>query len=509
MKIPAALAGLGLLVAAPLDAQRVTKDPAPPGGDTAWFAALAMGDTIAREGFTRSPARLEGTLYVRRPQQLTVGYTGFLRPGARGDSLVVRSTRGEASATSTIRVQGDTLPFLNMSVGILDWIVRRARAAGGAPGVVPLHGLGQPAAARVTFAGDSAVLDLMGAQMRIALAPDGGFAGATVPAQGVRFVRTTRPAATGAGAVAADPYGAPAGAPYTAENVTLRTPAGITLAGTLTLPAGAGAARRAPVVVLISGSGPQNRDSELMGMAGYRIFRQFADSLGRRGVGVLRLDDRGTGGSDRGPADVTSADFANDIRAAIEWLRRRPDVDAGRLGLAGHSEGGLIAALVAAEDPRIAAVALLATASRPGRELSAHQRRMVIAHTPGIPAAARDSVFRATQAAADSAAQAMAWTRYWWTFDPRPTLRRVRAPVLVLHGETDAQVPVAQGEELAAVLREAGNRDVTVRRFPGVNHLFLEDPSGYWGGYAALPSRTVPAAVVGALADWLADRLRA
>src|SRR5688572_4623625 len=165
--------------------------------------------------------------------------------------------------------------------------------------------------------------------------------------------------AGGAAAQAPD-YSAPANAPYTATNVTVQTPMGHTLAGTLTLPRGASSARPVGAIVTITGSGAQERDSRLGGVQGYQPFRQYADSLARRGIAVLRMDDRGTGASKGTHRGSTSADFAEDIRAGLAYLRTRPEIDSTRLGLAGHSEGALIANLVAAKEPSLRAIVLLA-----------------------------------------------------------------------------------------------------------------------------------------------------
>ena len=149
-------------------------------------------------------------------------------------------------------------------------------------------------------------------------------------------------AARGAGpAVVKVDYSAPPGAPYEAIAVTVPSPAGHTLAGTLTLPKGASRAHPVAAIVTITGSGPEDRDEALPGVDGYRPFRQFADSLGRRGIAVLRMDDRGYGESTGKHKGATSADFADDIRAGLAYLRTRPEIDAKRLGLLGHSEGGL------------------------------------------------------------------------------------------------------------------------------------------------------------------------
>ena len=516
--------------AVPAAAQRVAKAAAPR-PDTTYWAVVLNADTLATETVIRTPARLEGDLRILRPRPMAVHYVMALRPDGTVDSMQTTTVDADVVARGTIVIRGDTalltmmapgltaprtdrvavphatLPFINLSAGALDLLFRRARAAGGDTVAIPLLAGPRILPAQVRFIGaDSALLDV-GVQLRSAVAADGAFEGAVVPSQGVRFIRL---AARAVSRGATTSYAAPADAPYTAQDVTIRTAGGIALAGTLTVPRTANTQRRAPVVVTISGSGPQDRDSELAGITGYRIFRELADTLGRRGIGVLRLDDRGVGGSAAGPATATTADLADDVRAAIAWLRARPEVDGARLGLLGHSEGGIIAPMVAAEDSLVRAIAVLAAPSRPGHELSAHQRRYALEHDSRVAAAARDSVFRVTQAQADSMirrADGNAWTRFWWSYDPRAVLRRVRAPVLVLHGETDRQVPIAQAEELASLLRASGNPDVTLRRFPGVNHLFLEDPSGHWNGYATLPSKRVPGVVRGALADWFASRL--
>jgi hypothetical protein len=303
-------------------------------------------------------------------------------------------------------------------------------------------------------------------------------------------------------------YSAPAGAPYTAEQVSVSTPAGHTLAGTLTLPKDA--AGRVPAVVLITGSGSQDRDSGIPGITGYRFFRQIADSLSRRGIAVLRLDDRGWGASGGDPSRATTADLADDTRAAVAWLRARVEVDPARIGLVGHSEGGIIAPMVAADDGRIAAVALLAGQGWTGRRTSDYQLRRAWTGM-GMSEARMDSMKAINDPLREQQAAQVPWVRFWMDFDPAPTLRRVRVPALVLQGGTDWQVAPEQADAIADALREGGNRDVTVRLFPGLNHLFLADPAGTPdpSTYATLPSRQVPAEVLGALADWLAERLRA
>ena len=139
----------------------------------------------------------------------------------------------------------------------------------------------------------------------------------------------------------------------------MKTPAGHTLAGTLTLPKGASRTKPVSAIVTVTGSGAQDRD-ENIGLPGFRPFRQLADSLGRRGIAVLRMDDRGTGSSGGTFKGSTSADFAEDVRAGLAYLRTRPEIRADRLGVLGHSEGALIAPMVAEKEPTLRAIVLLA-----------------------------------------------------------------------------------------------------------------------------------------------------
>jgi dienelactone hydrolase len=303
-------------------------------------------------------------------------------------------------------------------------------------------------------------------------------------------------------------YSAPADAPYTALDVIVPTPAGHTLAGTLTVPVdGPG---RHPAVVLITGSGLQDRDAAVSVIPGYRFFGQIADTLGRRGIAVLRLDDRGWGGSGGDVSAATTEDLAADIRAAVEWLRGRPEIDSARIGLVGHSEGAMIAPMLAVADPGLRALALLAGPAWPGRRILDFQLRDAL-RGQGLAGAALDSAFAKAAAERDATFGAVPWVRWFMEYDPLPAARRVRAPVLVLHGQTDRQVTAEQAEELGAAILEGGSTDVTVTVFPELNHLFLHDPVGTAdpAHYARLPSKQVPAEVLGALADWLVERLGA
>jgi hypothetical protein len=259
---------------------------------------------------------------------------------------------------------------------------------------------------------------------------------------------------------------------------------------------------------MITGSGPEDRDEALPAIsAEYRPFREIADTLSRRGIAVLRLDDRGVGGSEAGPPTATSADYADDVRAALAWLRTRPEIDPARLGLVGHSEGGMIAPMVAASDPRLRGMVLIAGPASRGLDIVHGQLRYLLGQDSTLATAQRDSLTRLALAQADSAYRAPGWKAFFATYDPLRTARRVRTPTLILQGETDRQVPLAEAEILARAMRSGGNRTVMVRTFPRLNHLMLEDPSGNPLRYQALPSFHVRSDLRGTLADWLARTL--
>lgn len=308
-------------------------------------------------------------------------------------------------------------------------------------------------------------------------------------------------------------YRAPAGAPYTAEEVRIpvRIEAGDTfsLAGTLTLPLGARGLT--PVVLTISGSGRQPRNEDLWPLLpDYRPFAEIAERLARSGIGVLRYDDRGTGASGGGETEATTGDYAKEVAQIVAWLRSRGGVDPSRIGLLGHSEGGAIGPLVAADDPRIAAVVILAGPGKTGRAILQDQFRWPIEHAPGLPAAERARQLAEVDKNVADWAAANSWTRWFADYDPLPVARRVRQPVLILQGALDRQVFVGQADTLAAAIRAAGNRDVTLKIYPRLNHLFLPtEGDGSPADYPGLPQRTLPVDLLDTIAVWLRVRLKA
>lgn len=429
---------------------------------------------------------------------------------AARDSLVATRIRGADTARRTLtarRVDG-VLPTQTLSV-----IAEAMHRAAGRDTTFRFLPMGADTAMTMTVrhSGDTTFTTLMGITSYALRAAARG-ATIEIPAQRVSAVvwngRDSLPPLAGLRRPTPD-YRAPVGAPYQAEDVRIpiHTMAGDTfsLAGTLTLPA---AGRRAPVVITISGSGQQLRNEDLWPLLpDYAPFAEIADRLGRAGIGVLRYDDRGVGGS--GGALGTSADYADDVRQIVAWLRARSGVMPGRIALLGHSEGGLIGPLVAADDPRVAAVVIMAGPGKGGRAIVHDQLRRPIEQAVGLPADERARQLADVDRQVNAWVQMNPWTRWFADYDPLAVARRLRQPVFILHGALDRQVSVGQADTLAAAIRAAGNRDVTLKVYPRLNHLFLPtDGDGSPADYPGLPQRTLPGDVLDTLAAWLLARLK-
>ncbi|HET9713205.1 MAG TPA: alpha/beta fold hydrolase [Pyrinomonadaceae bacterium] len=303
-------------------------------------------------------------------------------------------------------------------------------------------------------------------------------------------------------------YSAPADAPYIAEEVVVKTTAGHMLAGTLTLPKDASRTKPVSAIVTVTGSGPQDRD-ENIGLQGFRPFRQLADSLGRRGIAVLRMDDRGTGASGGTFKGSTSADFAEDVRAGLAYLRTRPEIRADSLAVLGHSEGAIIAPMVAEKEPTLRAIVLLAGIAQPGRTALHFQLKNQIEHNSKLTPEMRDSQIAEIPNRIDALIAADPWMKFFLTYDPAPTMRRGKTPVLILTGSRDQQAVPEQVALQEAAFKEGGNKDVTARVLPDLNHLFVQDTDGFPGNYAKLPPPLMMRAdAVEMITEWLAQRLR-
>jgi dienelactone hydrolase len=514
----APLAVAALTLSAPLRAQ----SPSP----VTFVYLRGAADTLGTEIITASGARMKGVLQMRgqpriewehQQTSMTLGAlhlrvmapppstdTAALQEATftvRRDSLLVDiNTNGKTQRQAVQVPVPDLVPLINASVLHASFIAAYGERRKLETIPIVLTTGAQSGNARLQMQGDTSVLTLGSVAMRILRAPDGLPSEIRIPVQGSRVVR-----ASGAVKVSSRlDYSAPANAPYTAEAVTIPTGKGFTLAGTLTRPRGVS---RMPVVVTISGSGPQERDSRLL--PEYALFREIADTLGRRGVAVLRYDDRGVGESTgrESAMRATSADFADDVRAVIAYLRTRPDVDPDRIMLAGHSEGGFIAPMVAATDAKLRGIALLAGPAYTGRRVMLEQNKRAVEAAPIAPQT-RDSILRSVPSQLDALGRDNPWMAFFMRHDPLVTARQVKQPVLILQGATDTQVTPEQADTLAAALKAAGNARVTMRVYPETNHLFLKDADGDSQGYTKLASYRVRRDVLGLLADWAVQTLR-
>ena len=333
---------------------------------------------------------------------------------------------------------------------------------------------------------------------------------------------------------------------YLAEDVTYPNPdGGHTMAGTFTRPTAGGPF---PAVILISGSGPQNRNEELMG---HRPFLVLADHLTRRGIAVLRYDDRGVGESTGRFATATTPDFASDALAAVAYLKTRDDVNPTAIGLAGHSEGGVVAPIAATQSDDISYIVLMAGTgvngerilyaqaalilraggateeaiasnrarqerifavlkSEPDRERAGQQIEAIIrasletaSDEELAQAGVTDSASAETVVAAQVQQVNTPWFRYFLTYEPAEMIEQVTVPVLAINGEKDLQVPWEENlREIEAALQRGGNTRYEIHSFPDLNHLFQHSETGAPSEYQAI-EETWSVEVMEVIADWI------
>lgn len=332
--------------------------------------------------------------------------------------------------------------------------------------------------------------------------------------------------------------------PYQEEEVIFENhAAGIKLAGTLTRPK---VDNPVAAVVLVSMSGPQDRDETEFG---HKPFLVLADYLTRQGVAVLRYDDRGIGKSTGSFLGSTTADFAGDARAAIDYLKTRKEINPGKIGLLGHSEGGVIVPMVAAKSPDVAFAVLVCGSALPGAATALIQTPLML-QTAGNTekqirfnmaiqekfidilkqekddAAAAEKMRQAVQQEFDKldekgkeevlgirkgfeqllAPQTYPWHRFFLQHDPRPDLAKISCPVLALFGEHDVEVPPkAHMPEMEKALRAGGNRDVTITQIPQANHMLQKSASGGMYEYCAIPETMAPEALE-LIGNWIRQK---
>jgi len=505
--------------------------------DRGAFVALNGTDTVVVDKFFRTADTLRGSVSLKG--QARVDYVVALGPENTVRTMAIKQFKwgaapGEAPTAEVFTtIQGDSVifqmagntvrvgtkagavPSFGNSFAIGELFTRRARASGGSgdyPYLAINGGVTLPLTVRPIGA-DSMAIAIAGQEQRFKVDATGRMIGGFVVGQPVIITRVGEAEAAKItfGTVVSKPaekpdYSAPRGAPYTAEEVSFKGPGGITLGGTLTKPMNA----RGPVpaVVTITGSGQQDRDEYIPLVGGLRVFRQVADTLSRVGIAVLRLDDRGLGASTGSFANSNTADFADDTRAALAYLRSRPDIDPNRLALIGHSEGGMIAPMVAATDPKLRAIAIMAGPADKMIDIILEQNKWVADHNPKMTQAQRDSVLAETRVALAPERQFAPALKFWMSYDPAPAAKQVKAATLILQGETDRQVPAGNATKLAALIRLGGNKDVTVRIFPATDHLFLEDSTGdFLDMYKHVKTNKVSPVILGAMADWLVLKL--
>jgi len=328
--------------------------------------------------------------------------------------------------------------------------------------------------------------------------------------------------------------------PYSSEDVTFPNDKfNINLAGTLTIPAGKGPF---PAVIMITGSGPQNRNEEIMG---HKPFMVIADYLSRNGIAVLRYDDRGVAKSQGSQLNATSADFATDAEAAYNFLKNNPKIKSRSIGLMGHSEGGLIAPIVASINPGIGFIVSLAGPGVTGQQIIIRQQQD-IGKLSGVnenqikkatetnkklfavlrkekdnkkaevkilaiykeilekeKTSKEDTEKAVNQLKATFGAATYTWFRYFMFTDAADYWKKVKCPVLALNGEKDLQVSAT--ENLPAIekaLKSTGNMSVKIVKFPGLNHLFQHSKTGLPSEYGNIEETFSPE-VLKVISDWI------
>lgn len=329
--------------------------------------------------------------------------------------------------------------------------------------------------------------------------------------------------------------------PYYTEEVLFNNDhANVTLAGTLTLPSKRG---NYPAVILISGSGPQNRDGEWME---HKPFLVIADHLTRQGIAVLRYDDRGFGKSTGNFHSGTSLDFSTDVESAIHFLKTRKEIDVKKIGLIGHSDGAMIAPMVAAKMSDVSFIVMLAGPGIPISELMV-KRQVLMERRQGkseseiqqskeyiealltiiitseseenlnsalnqfandtknqipddqIPPGMTKDEFISRQVAMLSSP----WFKYVFTYDPGPVMEKVKCPVLALNGDKDVQVPSAENlQAIKKALFAGENDDVTVKELKDLNHMFQECNTGMLDEYAKIEQTFSPIALT-EISGWI------
>ncbi|NME70191.1 alpha/beta hydrolase family protein [Flammeovirga aprica] len=306
--------------------------------------------------------------------------------------------------------------------------------------------------------------------------------------------------------------------PYISTNVTFQN-GNVTLSGTLTRPK---ENKKYPAVILITGSGPQDRNHEILG---HKPFLLLADQLTRSGFAVLRFDDRGTAKSTGEFANSTTYDFADDVAEAFHFLSKRTDIDPQKIGLLGHSEGGIVASITYEKVPQVGFIILMASPGVKGKDLMLLQKKVideksnvppaVVARDQKIFGEAYDMIVRKEQPLYDRLKEyfkhqlnvqvsdkqihniALSLSNPWFTefirLDPATYFQKVKCPVLALNGSKDVQVVASQNlPAIESALQKAGNKHFKIVELEGLNHLFQKCETGLPNEYGQIEQTLSP-----------------
>ncbi len=462
------------------------------------LVTLDDGAIVNVEWPERTASELRGRAITNATQETE--YQLALRPdGSVSDAYTTAHALEGKPADTHLAIAAGAVFWSDKLPSTLEQIVLRARAAGGGSERVAIVAASKdvPHAAQVERVdADDYSVELGPRHYDVIVDDQGCLLAATLAAYGITIERRQVAAAAypleGA-------YTAPAGAPYTATDVKIPAPQGHVLAGTLTLPK---RRSRVPAVVMITGISKHERNE---GNPPFTPFRDIADVLGRAGIAVLRVDDRGVGASTGDFDKATSFDEADDVRTELAWLRKQPTIDPKRVGLVGHSEGGFIALVVAAGDPSLAAIVVLAGSGVPGEQLDTWQTIQTVNHDPSIAPAAREAEIK------KQLADRHDWSPRDVAFvaaDPADYARKVKTPTLIVQGGSDLHVPPRSAERLVATMRGAGNPDVTAHVIPHLSHTLSPDVIGSVQAWSWLPSRRLSNALLETVRGWLVDRLK-
>jgi hypothetical protein len=325
--------------------------------------------------------------------------------------------------------------------------------------------------------------------------------------------------------------------PYSTREVSYTNPeSGFKITGTLTMPE---KGEKFPAVILISGSGAQDRDETIFE---HKPFFVLADFLTREGIAVLRVDDRGVGGSEGKTSEATSKDFAGDVLAGIEFLKRQSEINPLQIGLIGHSEGGIVAPLTATLSSEPAFIVLLAGPALTGEQIIYEQGKLINIQAGMSEELAeqnrqsQEALFEIIKSETDAAQRTEKlkemmsngmydlmsddlkinidnqvktvdnnWFRFFLTYDPYPALTKITCPVLALNGEKDLQVPPKTNLPLIEkALTEGKNPQFKTMEIPGVNHLFQNCSTGAIAEYGEI-EETISPGVLEIIIDWIVN----